>query len=101
HKAAIDHQLPTVGILGHGFGHFYPPENKELSVAMLANGGLLTSFAWSTKPDAWNFPTRNELVAALCDALIVVETTRKGGSLGTVEHALKYGRPVFAVPGRI
>jgi DNA processing protein len=101
HQAALEHHLPTVGILGHGFGHLYPPENKPLAQAMLLQGGLLTSLPYCTKPEAYHFPDRNWIVAALCDALLVVETARKGGSLLTVEAARKWQRPVFAVPGRI
>ncbi|HEY1212136.1 MAG TPA: DNA-processing protein DprA, partial [Bryobacteraceae bacterium] len=101
HKAALDHRLPTVGVLGHGFGRLYPPENRTLAVEMLHNGGLLTSLPYSAKPEAYHFPDRNLIVAALCDALLVVETARKGGSLLTVKEALRYGRKVFAVPGRI
>jgi len=101
HMAAIDHRLPTIGVLGHGFGHLYPPENRPLATEMLKEGGLLTSLAYSSQPEAYHFPDRNLIVAALCDALLVVETARKGGSLLTVKEALRYHRKVFAVPGRI
>jgi DNA processing protein len=101
HRAALNVHLPTIGILGHGFGHLYPQENESLAKAMIHNGGLLSSFAYADKPAAWHFPDRNAVVAALCDALVVVETGRKGGSLLTVNAAQKYARRIFAVPGRI
>lgn len=101
HKAALHHRLQTVGVLGHGFGRLYPPENRALAAEMLQHGGLLTSLPYSAKPLAHHFPDRNLIVAALCDAVLVVETARKGGSLSTVEEALRYHRKVFAVPGRI
>jgi DNA processing protein len=101
HAAALKHRLPTVGILGHGLGHLYPAENTTLARSMLSDGGLLSSLPYSTKPEPFHFPDRNLVVAALCDALIVVETARKGGSLLTVEKALKFHRKIFAVPGRI
>ncbi|HEY4107472.1 DNA-processing protein DprA [Puia sp.] len=101
HEAALNHHLPTVGILGHGFGHLYPPENRQLAKSMICDGGLLTSFGYGVKPEGYRFPDRNEIVAGLCDALVVVETARRGGSLLTVETARKYGRKIFAVPGRV
>ena len=101
HKAALDHHLPTLGVLGHGFKHLYPQENRTLAKEMLREGGLLTSYAYEAGPERFHFPDRNKLVAALCDAVLVIETGRKGGSLLTVNEALKYGRRVFAVPGRI
>ena len=101
HKAALTQRLPTVGVLGHGFGRLYPAENKALATEMLIEGGLLTSLPYSAKPRAYHFPDRNLIVAALCDALLVVETARKGGSLLTVEEARRFNRKLFAVPGRI
>ena len=68
---------------------------------MLAEGGLLTSFSLNTRPEPYRFPTRNNLVAGLCDALLVIETGKKGGSLLTVENAHTYYKKVFAVPGRL
>jgi len=101
HSAAVKNNMPTVGILGHGLGHFYPHENIGLAKAMLPQGGLLTTFGWHTPPESHQFPMRNNIVAGLCDALIVVETGSKGGSLLTVKTALTYGKKIFAVPGRI
>lgn len=44
---------------------------------------------------------RNRIIAGLCDALIVVETQRQGGSMISAKMANDYHRDVFAVPGRI
>ena len=44
---------------------------------------------------------RNRIIAGMCDAVIVVETAAKGGSMITANMALDYGRDVFAVPGRV
>src|SRR5690606_20347201 len=67
---------------------------------MIAQGGLLTDFMSGTNPDAVNFPKRNRIVAGLCDALVIVESTRKGGSLITATIANSYNKDVFAFPGR-
>ncbi|OWY59625.1 hypothetical protein B7486_73560 [cyanobacterium TDX16] len=52
-------------------------------------------------PARWRFPARNRLVAALADAVVVVESGRSGGSMYTVEEALRRDRPVLAVPGSV
>ena len=44
---------------------------------------------------------RNRLIAALSGALVVVEAKEKSGTMSTVGHAERYGKPVFAVPGSI
>lgn len=101
HKYALQNQMPTVGVLGHGLDRIYPPENKLLAGKMLKNGGLLTEFPSNTKPDRENFPQRNRIIAGMCDALIIVEAASSGGALITAEIANSYNRDVFAVPGRL
>lgn len=101
HQAALQYHLPTLGVLGHGLDQLYPREHSRLARNMLRDGGLLTKFTTGTKPDAYNFPIRNRIVAGMSDAVIVTETRSKGGSLLTADNALVYHRKVFAIPGRI
>ncbi len=100
HKAALKNSLPTVGVLAHGLDRMYPSLNKTLAKQMLENGGLLTDFISGTNPDKQNFPKRNRIVAGMCDALLVVESGKKGGSLITAELANSYNKDVFAIPGK-
>lgn len=102
HKASLQCNLPTIGVLGHGFKHLYPYENRKLAEDILnKNGALITEFFHSTIPDRFNFPLRNRIVAAISDATIVIETAEKGGSMITAHLASDYNRDVFAVPGKI
>jgi DNA processing protein len=100
HKAALKHGLPTVGVLAHGLDRMYPAQNKTLAKQMVEQGGLLTDFVSGTNPDKQNFPKRNRIVAGMCDALLVVESGKKGGSLITAELANSYNKDVFALPGK-
>ncbi len=101
HKASLKNNLKTVGVLAHGLDKIYPAQNKPLAKEMLLQGGLLTDFMSGTDPDRQNFPRRNRIVAGICDALIVVESKKKGGSLITAELANGYNKDVFAIPGRV
>ncbi|MBC7382993.1 MAG: DNA-protecting protein DprA [Bacteroidia bacterium] len=101
HKAAIDEELPTVGVLAHGLDRIYPSQHKTVARKMLENGGLLTEFPSLTNPDRENFPKRNRIVAGMCDVLVVVETAIKGGARITAEIANSYNKDIMAVPGRI
>lgn len=101
HKAALRNGLPTVGVLAHGLNQVYPPEHTGLAKEMIRQGGLLTEFGSRSKPDKHNFPVRNRIVAGMSDAVIVVETGIKGGSMITAEIANNYNKDVFALPGKI
>ncbi len=100
HREAVKHGLPTVGVLGHGLDKLYPYANRQLAEEMLSNGGMLTEFMRGTKPDRQNFPRRNRIVAGMADAVIVIESGEKGGSLITAELANGYNKDVLAYPGR-
>ena len=100
-KAAIKHNLQTIGCLAHGLNQIYPKIHKKYIVDVEKNGGFFTDF-WSTDPfDRNNFLKRNRIIAGLSEATIVVESAEKGGSLVTADIANSYNRDVFAVPGRI
>ena len=74
---------------------------KEVKDILKHNGGLLTEFGSAPQPDKHNFPTRNRIVAGMSDAVIVIESGIKGGSMVTAELANGYNKDVFAFPGRI
>lgn len=101
HKAAINNNVATVGVLGHGLDRIYPAIHRNTAEKMLANGGLLTEFPSATNPDRQNFPKRNRIIAGMADATIVVEAAIKGGALITAQIANSYNRDVFALPGSI
>jgi len=101
HKAALKNNLQTVAVLAHGLDRIYPQQNKNLAKQIINQGGLLTDFISNTNPDKQNFPKRNRIVAGLCDAVIVMESSKKGGSLITAELGNSYNKDVFAIPGRI
>jgi DNA processing protein len=100
HKVALQNELQTVAIVAHGLNSIYPAQHKSLAKDISANGGLLTEFTQNTKPDKFNFPQRNRIVAGMADATIVVETPIKGGSMITAELANNYNKDVFAFPGK-
>ena len=101
HKAALKNQLPTVGVLAHGLDRLYPSDHKKYAKTIIEmGGGLVTECLSGTNPDRENFPKRNRIVAGLCDALIVVETAQRGGSMITAELAWQYDRTLMALPGK-
>ena len=101
HKSALKNNLQTIGVLAHGLDRIYPDQNKPLAKQMAEQGGLLTEFISNTNPDKQNFPKRNRIVAGISDCCVVIETSKKGGSLITAELGNSYNKDVFAIPGRV
>lgn len=101
HKTALDQQIPTIGAMGHGLSMIYPATHRNMAQQMTQQGGLLTEYLSHQGPEREHFPMRNRIIAGLCDALIVVETAEKGGSIISAHIANHYNKDVFAVPGRL
>lgn len=101
HRAALACGLPTIGVLGHGLNHLYPPSHRDTANRMTEQGGLLTEYPCATPVSRENFVQRNRIVAGLSQACIVVESARRGGALITARLAQDYGREVYACPGRL
>lgn len=101
HKAAVHEGLPTVGVVAHGLDEMYPRDHSNIAKQMIENGGILSEYLSKTRPDPANFPTRNRIVAGMCDVLVVVETASRGGSMITAEIANSYNKDIMALPGRI
>ncbi len=91
----------TVAILGCGLGIDYPRGHAHLGRAIAARGALVSEFPCGYEPRSWNFPVRNRSIAALSQAVLVVQAAARSGSLSTARWALDLGRDVFAVPGQI
>lgn len=101
HRAALQQNLPTIGVLGGAVDKIYPASHRSVAREMLTQGGLLSEYPPGTMPETHFFPARNRIIAGLCEAIIVVEAAEKGGALITADLAFDFDREVFAVPGRV
>jgi DNA processing protein len=101
HEGALEAGARTIGILGSGHHNFFPPRNRDLAERILAAGGaVLSPYPPDQKAFPWQFLERNGVVAALSDAVVVVEAPARSGALNTAGWAA--GRiPVLAVPGDV
>ena len=100
HRAALQYGVPTIIIPAHGLDRIYPFKHRPEAIASLERGGIITEFPSGTEPIASNFVQRNRIVAGLADAVVVVESRDRGGSLITARMASDYNRELFAFPGR-
>jgi len=102
HKGAMAAGGRTVAVLGGGVDRLYPAVHRGLFQQIREKKGCLVSqFACGTKPDYYRFLIRNQLVAALSQAVIVIEAPERSGALSTAHRANELGRQVFVVPANI
>jgi DNA processing protein len=101
HRGALEAGALTIGVLGGGHRHFFPRRNRPLAARILASGGaILSPYPPDQPAKPGQFLERNGVVAALADAVLVVEAPARSGALNTAGWAA--GRiPVLAVPGDV
>jgi DNA processing protein len=99
HQGALAAGASTFAVLGCGVDVVYPDRHTTLFAEIAATGGLLSEFPPGTPPRGRQFPSRNRIVAALAQAVLVVEAQLASGALVTARLAIAMGRPLFAVPG--
>jgi DNA processing protein len=101
HEAALEGPGGTIAVLGCGLDVDYPKEHRKLKDRLAADHLLVSEYAPGTEPRPQNFPIRNRIIAGLSAGVVVVEASRRSGSLITARLANDFGRDVFAVPGSI
>jgi DNA processing protein len=99
HRGALEAGAPTFAVLGCGVDVVYPDRHAGLFAEIVASGGLLSEFPPGTPPRGKQFPSRNRIVAALAETVLVVEAQARSGALVTARLAISMGRPLLAVPG--
>ncbi|MDQ3340864.1 MAG: DNA-protecting protein DprA [Myxococcota bacterium] len=100
HRGALAGGGITTVVLGSGCDVLYPERHAPLFETALARGGAIVSMLKDgTEPHRGTFLSRNRLIAALADGVIVVEADVRSGSLATARAAIKSNRVLAAWPG--
>lgn len=101
HRAALSAGGTTVALLAGGVDRAYPRGHEGLLSRIAASGVVCSEVPCGAAPTKWRFLSRNRLIAALADAVVVVEAGWRSGSLNTAAHAAQLGRALGAVPGPV
>ncbi len=99
HAGALDAGGLTVGVVATGLDVTYPLRHVRLYDRVREQGVIVGENEYGTRPLPWRFPIRNRIIAALADAVVVVEATLTGGTRITANDAARFGRDVYVLPG--
>lgn len=93
HKGALKNQGITVAVMANGLDTVYPMAHKMLADAIVAYGGCLVSeYPPKTVVTKGHLLERNRIQVGLSDAVLVIQTHIKGGTMQTVRYTKKEGK---------
>jgi DNA processing protein len=95
HGATLEAGGRTIGVIGTGLNHAYPPENAPLQRQITRAGAVVSQFWPDTGPTRQTFPMRNAVMSGLTLATVIVEAQASSGARIQARLALNHGRPVF------
>lgn len=101
HRGVLSVGGKTISVLAGGLDRLYPAMNQETLELVAKNGLLISQYPPGTRPARWRFLARNRLIAALSEAVIVIEAGIRSGSLNTAKHAREMGKHLGVVPGNV
>ncbi|MDX0568596.1 hypothetical protein GOD83_32995 [Sinorhizobium medicae] len=93
HEGCLDAHGVGVAVMAHGLDKVYPAANRGLASRLLENGGCLVSeYPLGVTPMRTAFAERDRIQSGLSDAVLVVETDVKGGTMHTVRFSREQKR---------
>lgn len=98
HTTAFRRRHRTVGVIGTGFGRYYPKSSRDLQIKMesgLYDSMVLSQFLPMSAPSKISFPMRNGVMSAYGYASIIVEASEKSGTRHQAAQAIKHGRALI------
>jgi DNA processing protein len=101
HRATLALGGVTFSIMAGGIDRFYPSGNSQLFAEVMKTGAVISEVAPDSAPTKWRFLQRNRLIAAMSNAVLLVEAGYRSGAHNTAKHAMDLNRPIGAVPGPI
>jgi DNA processing protein len=98
HRGALSAGGATWAVLATGLDEAYPPENGRLFEEVSARGALVSEICEQVTPQKGRFHSRNRIVAAIADVVVVVQAPERSGALSTAAFARRYEKQLYVVP---
>ena len=101
HIGALEGGGKTIAVLGGGFSHIYPEENRLLFEKIIEQGAVITEYEPKQEPCGKQFIARNRIISGIAIGTLVVEAHYRSGTAITAKLALEQRRKLFSIPNQV
>lgn len=99
HALSLRSRKPTVAFLPSGLGKIYPNAFTDwVSPIVECGGAIVSEYDFDTPMKKHHFQARNRLIAGLGVCTLIVQASRKSGSMITARQTLQHGKTVLILP---
>ena len=98
HEGALDRGGPTGAVLGTSLDRTYPRVHADLQMKVARSLGLMSEIPPGAPATRNTFASRNRILAAIADVVVLVQGRAGSGAMITAEEAAHLGRAVAAMP---
>jgi DNA processing protein len=95
HTACIEAGGSTIAVIGTPMDTATPASNRALQELIYKEHLVLSPFPIGSRVQKGNFPQRNQVMAAISDATVVIEASDTSGTLHQSKEAVGLGRWLF------
>jgi DNA processing protein len=84
----------TIAVVASGLDMTFPSENRALDFLIRRRGAVVSQLPLGTRPSREAFLARNEIIAGLSAASVVVAAAERSGTRNEMSHTMEQGKPV-------
>lgn len=95
HRAALELRGSTIAVIGTPLDKAYPAAHAELQERIYREQLLLSPFAVGTRTYPSHFTQRNQVMARLAAATVIIEASDTSGTLHQAAECERSGRPLL------
>ena len=88
----------VIAVLEKGFDTVRGERESWMNTLCEQGGLVISPYLPDQMLQKWHYAYRNTLIAAISDAIVLVEASKTSGSLKTVYTGLELGKEIYAVP---
>jgi DNA processing protein len=98
HQYALNHQMKSIWVCGHGLGRLYPKQHYTLYAHLKKEHLVISEYPSQSEALPQHFIHRNRIVVALSETLLVMSGTLKSGTMHSVKFALDLNKNIITIP---